>query len=452
MSRDRWRFSPAASHTATLVNSRWQATNAQVTPASFFEAMRDGTHQVEKLGKSRDDIGGPLDHVKISLTLGDWNPRTMTPNFGGYSLRSLVLPPLNQLGGSHGSVAAAAWGRIRDAQYLTGASPIVSDIINQGHLLGFIPGGTMDSDGATAINRVRPTTPAVDLATSVAELVSERQFFGVPTRNGGTRGDVFRWDEDEGLTVPIDVTIEDPSRFLSGEYLNYQLAVSPLMGTFGDLRSAQQNKDQLLAQYERDAGRLVRRRYTFPTITDDTTVTTGDKFPISWDPGSWVSTEWFSGVGTVTSRQRLQHERWFSGAFTYAPPPEGWRKSLYQMDVTHGIGPGIDTAWELVPFSFVVDYFSNVGDVLGNLSSFIEDGLVMPFGYMMSRKKYDFDVTWVGPITSTYRYPPAATLTATLSVEVNQRRAATPFGFGFSSDPSVRQMSILAALGMSAFR
>lgn len=424
--RLRWRKTSAGVQVPVWQkSSSGRLTNyGYVYPTRELEIMRDGLHEKSLLGKTLNDIGGPLRHVKISLDLGDWNPSVLDPNYFQFEMQSLILPDLYNLGlgWEPGVVAAAAIDYLDSAEFLSPGQDIGSWVDNNN--LGFMADNAMDSLGSIAINLCRPTTPAVDLATSVAELISERKFFGVPGRNGG----------------------------VSGEYLNYQLAVAPLVGTFQDFHSAAEQEEELLAQYERDAGRLVRRRYTFPTETTTETKVVGATHLRSWDSGNLARQVWFSEKGTVSTVLTTTHDKWFSGAFTYAPPGEGWRGRLSELDSVYGIIPGVDTAWELVPFSFVADYFANMGDCLGNLASFMEDGLVMPFGYMMSRKTYDFNVSWTGPVSFGYRYPDH-TLTARLKVVCNQRRPATPFGFGFSgSDLTDRQWSILAALGISAFK
>lgn len=61
----------------------------------------------------------------------------------------------------------------------------------------------------------------------------------------------------------------------------------------------------------------------------------------------------------------------------------------------------IQTAWELVPFSFIVDWFTNVGQVLGNLNRFA--GLTLSGTGEAQRRK--FDISWSGAQVTEYIQP-----------------------------------------------
>jgi len=390
--------------------------------------IRDEVNQAKKLGHTIEDIGGQLESIKVTLDLGSWGlTYTRQGNNPGREAECLLMPNVSALQGTvttNGVSAAivAGFQALRDSAAWSGTTTQAYNAFHSGTNPFQISGASaLDSDGTFAINQCRPTTPAVDLATSVAEFVSEGGRFASIPGTGGSLGD---------------------------EWLNYSLAISPNIGTVHDLRSAMEHQEKLISQYERDAGRLIRRRFDpdFWLEKDARSVTQTNVLPMSWDAGNIGALSIVSGRGTQTSIQKITRHRWFSGAFTYPLPDKGWRRTLQELDHVYGFTPGVDTAWELVPFSFVADYFTNLGDVFSNLDSFAEDGLVMPYGYIMQRKIFEADVRWNGPIWagSTTKN---VELTAHVEVDVRQRRAATPFGFGFSwSDITPRQVATLAAL------
>jgi hypothetical protein len=152
-------------------------------------------------------------------------------------------------------------------------------------------------------------------------------------------------------------------------------------------------------------------------------------------------------------------DRWFSGAFVYHLP-QSFFADLYSpfasdfQRVSHLFGLELtpDVLWELTPWSWAVDWFSNVGDVIHNVSAWANDGLVMKYGYIMEYSFVQDTYTFVGPTNVVGGFagrPPNLTLV----VETKVRKKANPFGFGLTmSGLSTVQKSILAAVGLSRLK
>jgi hypothetical protein len=117
-----------------------------------------------------------------------------------------------------------------------------------------------------------------------------------------------------------------------------------------------------------------------------------------------------------------------------------------------GVDLDLEVIWNLSPWSWAVDWFSNAGDVISNVNSMVEDGLIMRYGYIMettmvsdtyTRKYQDQFYNGQGKCDSF----------VTLVTETKIRRRANPFGFGLTWDGlSTFQKSIIAALGISKGR
>jgi hypothetical protein len=107
-----------------------------------------------------------------------------------------------------------------------------------------------------------------------------------------------------------------------------------------------------------------------------------------------------------------------------------------------------DIVWNLTPWSWAVDWFSNTGDVISNLTDWATDGLVLRYGYVMEHTITSDTYTYsgnTGLIDGNVRVPPL-----TLVTETKIRRRANPFGFGITWDGlSPRQLAITAALGLT---
>lgn len=361
-------------------------------------------HPYRNLGKG-GDVGGPFTSQKVEIANSHPEP-VWIKDGSRYNMYTRIFPSADARnaevkfqGSSDPSIIASAVG----SQCL----PLVSD-------------SYLDTSGATAINRCRPASSVVESAAVIAELIGERKLFAIPGRDGK----------------------------LSGEYLNYQLGISPSLGAIRDFQEAAKNSEKLLSQLHRDSGRRVRRRYTFPP--KPTTLWEGAPEVGVYPVSDVALNSYVVGTGTRSTRSYVTERTWFSGAFVYHVPKEvGVSRSIAELDYLYGVKPGIDTAWEVIPFSFVADYFSNMGDVLSNLNALALDGLVLAYGYIMHENLHEWHQVWTGPIKIDGVWQ-TVELACSLFCANKQRKAANPFGFGLTDDDlSLRQLSILAALGIN---
>jgi hypothetical protein len=283
--------------------------------------MLDETHRHKQLGKSNRDIGGPMKQFSAYWSTGSDTGLIQSGKTAGPPAAKVITyyrPSLSwgySDSDGRGTAAFELWRAI--------ASPSATDVSVALAVAKY--GGplwrsnTLETLGATAVAQVKPTNPAVDTATTVAELISERGFFSRPGKDGSA----------------------------SGEFLNYQLGIAPSYAFAKDLRKAMEDSESILAQWERDAGRRVRRKYEFPTeVTTQSLSTTGlvDTQLERPYPQSEVSVS-----GTIKITRKDTKRTRFSGAFTYAAPEAGWRRTLAEVDRVYGVRPGAETAWNLIP-------------------------------------------------------------------------------------------------------
>jgi len=293
----------------------------------------------------------------------------------------------------------------------------------------------LDALGATAVARCKPTRSRANIGLTLAELVRE----GIP------KSAVATW---RGRT--------QTERAAAGDYLGYQFGLSPLGSEIGTFAAEVLQADRYLTQYEKDAGKVVRRRYTFPSRIETSTSTAyGTNSPFMGLPEGGT----LNPALTPTQQSELKvtrtirQKRWFSGAFTYYLPPwydarsEMSRKALLAKEIL-GLDLDLETAWNLAPWSWAIDWFSNVGDVISNVNDMLEDGLIMRYGYMMEHTFVSDTYTRAYP--NVYRDFGGFDSAVTLVTETKIRRKANPFGFGLSwNGLSAYQASILAALGIT---
>jgi len=293
--------------------------------------------------------------------------------------------------------------------------------------------GSLNAIGADAIALCKPDNSVANLTTFLGETIRE----GLPHLVGATT-----W-KDRALTA----------KNAGGEYLNVQFGWRPLISDITSFGSGVVNANTVLKQYERDAGKTVRRSFYFPLVTSDKITELGSGSPYG---GQWGNHSGFTPVGKLSVRRETRIARWFKGAFVYYLP-SGY-DSRNQMDKMAlladrlGLQLTPETLWNLAPWSWAVDWFTNTGSVLSNVSSFAEHGLVMRYGYLMEstmvKDTYTLrDINW----GSTSGGPSA--LTTSLVTETKRRVKANPYGFGITWEGlSPFQISILSALGLSRGR
>lgn len=160
----------------------------------------------------------------------------------------------------------------------------------------------------------------------------------------------------------------------------------------------------------------------------------------------------FAPNSTVSYESRTN--LWFSGAFKYhVPVDDGFMNRLlrYEALTNHLFGTRItpELVWELAPWSWAVDWFTNVGDVVHNISLLGVDGLVMQYGYIMRHMRVmerHSGLVEINQPPGLRRYP----LCLEIGSEWKQRIHANPYGFGIDDTTlTALQLSILAALGLS---
>lgn len=291
----------------------------------------------------------------------------------------------------------------------------------------------LDEKGTTAISRCKPTNSLANLGQTLAETMRE----GFPALIGAS-------------------LLKSKTKSLlgkgAGEFLNVSFGWLPLVSDVQKASKAIVHSDEVLAQYERDAGKVVRRSYYFPLEkTESETVIYTNQVPLGF--GVLSSAPFTPGlVGRCVRRRVVERKTWFSGAFTYYLPNDydsrkGISKLRAQADILLGTDLTPELVWNVGPWSWLADWFGNTGDVISNLQDFKTGELVMRYGYVMETVKVSD--TYTHEITGNQSSNPRVT-PITLVTETKVRRPANPFGFGLSWEGlSSFQQAILAALGIT---
>lgn len=289
----------------------------------------------------------------------------------------------------------------------------------------------LNKSGATAIARCKPTNSVADASVFLGELLKD----GLPALAGHRTWKARTRRAQEA----------------AGEYLNVQFGWRPLVNDVRNFSYAVTHAHNVLSQYERDNGKVVRRTYRFPVqrSTTDTVWKTNARMVLQPDASSFYAG---TPAGTVIRTRETVRNQWFSGAFTYHMPTGSDARSAMGRHALEakkllGISLTPDTLWNLAPWSWTVDWFSNTGDVISNISDWATDGLVMRYGYMMEHTivKDSYRLVFSSGVAPTKSDAPLVLVT-----ETKIRKRANPFGFGLTwNGLSTVQLAILGALGIS---
>ncbi len=341
------------------------------------------------------DIGDSFAKESVSLsmpTVGDWSQ----PFFGltrGY--KGIAFPS---------TIYTVAMQNASQGQL----PPIPAD-------LG-VDKGTLVALGATAIKKSLPDIPNFSLFRFAGEL-------------------------REGLPkIPLKVlTKERKLRAVGGEYLNYQFGIAPMVSDIQNfLEALQHPKFREAVKHHVNDSYRVRKVLDKGSTSVSRPMTSAE---MSTNPGS-------GGTGTIVTTG--EYRIWSSITFGYYQVRE-LDRLLNELDnMTGGIGvvPTAIDIWNLIPWSWLIDWFVNFNNVITNVSFMGRDGLYLKRGYIMgtyrSKEVHSRTGTAYGHGFST---------TGTILSERKYRVKASPFGFGYTwKDFNPFQLSILGALGVNRLK
>jgi len=306
--------------------------------------------------------------------------------------------------------------------------------------------------GAEAWNRLRPDLPDFSLATSIYEM---KDF--IPTAKESLRAIMGKVSDAEKLRRANRKSgLSRAGQF----YLAANFGYLPLLSDIRNYVKAQRNAQKRLAQLIRDAGKPVRRRTNL--VDNSTPQTIGDVTKVGYT-GTWgeaylgplLVTQCYQPSdqsGSTTTLDQVS-ATWAEGSFRYFLPPGPrdvvWTKKMIKRIMGHRITPR--ELYQVMPWSWLIDYFTNLGDLVDNLSAGVADMLICDYAYLMQ--------------TRTERLSTVSTTRYVVSNDGSQREVeasyislrtakvriqASPFGWGLrQEDLNLRQSAILGALGFS---
>jgi hypothetical protein len=322
-----------------------------------------------------------------------------------------------------------------------------------------IPDGIPASYGAKAISATSPTKSEANVATALLELKD-----GFPRMIGSS----LRKKRGSGQL----------GNSVGDEYLNLMFGWVPTLGDLKSIAGAMVNAPKIINQYMRDSDKIVRRKFRFPTETSSKYGNTdlsylGKKVGVmlaqpdvwnnSWNIGRELGQGLdfdLVGARSISATEQRTDKIWFSGAFRYHLAADS--DILSRIDRTSQIahkwlgagGVDLNTFWQLMPWSWFIDWFVDVGDIIDNANSALLNGQVLQYGYLMRettvKRAYTTDSAMIYRGSDATQDRQIGFASTTYVSQRKQRVKATPYGFGLNPDTfSAQQWAILGALGLS---
>lgn len=357
-------------------------------------------------------------HGREERTTDDIHPNH--PHSGGPFSSQKFVTAYNDTYGVHGYDYTDAYSR-RTCQVYEGKYHVEIGAPS-------MPADTSDeaaSNGATAWKAFKPAKPVVSGSVFLAEL-----------------------RDTPGLVVRQLNRYRD----YGNAYLAFQFGWKPFLNDLRDWCGSISKTDRYINQLRRNNGRRIRRGGNLWGSEDSqiSRRSVSSVFP----------KQYINGYDVVEDSSYEVCS--FAGSFRYYIPSlnsKKWgraRALLKMWDLE--MGP--EQVYQLIPWSWLVDWFSNVGDVVSNFASSLEDNLTAQYAYVMLHRMTKRRVT--GHFETSYANGIAAlssplitpmVCTAESVVDSKSRVAANPYGFnvGFGG-LSAYQTSILSALGISRLK
>jgi hypothetical protein len=228
------------------------------------------------------------------------------------------------------------------------------------------PASELLETGSSAIAATLPTSPRVNTAAMAGELISE----GFMT---------FGFLEQLRTRAKV-------ANAAGANYLEAQFGWVPLINDITKLSNVMKNQTRLIQQYVKSSGVRLKRRLDFPSPA----TSEHEQYTSLPRPIVGITRSPYDGYGTTHLTTTYDRKVWFEGCYTYPVPSlEGvgleenilrnneLRQYLYGTDITPAV------LWQIAPWSWAIDWFSNVGDLTKNFSELADGGLTLEYAYMM---------------------------------------------------------------------
>jgi len=413
----------------------------------------DENHGVISKGSSYD-VGGPLHISRVQAPVSVSASTTILSKAG-------VLPPgaatHNGFDGSDWRIRYTGAFALTTNQWGDGWATIAPSGRNEYHPI--VDPDNLPDLGARAYNRLRPKVAKVSAFQTLAEIGETPEMLKTSAKG---LADFWR-----GLTYRKDLMPRYEAerqarnwRRLPGKasdhFLNHAFGWVPFVKDLRDIVDLMLNSSKYVAQMKRSNGEWVQREFHEDVVEERTVIYNDTGRYMNQCTPAMNSSAW---VQPGTGYYRITRERvtrvWYAGSFKqYLPEFDDSLMSghpnlqeLAQAVRLYGLDVNPVNIYKVMPWTFALDWFVNVGENLQVLQDMATDAVVSRYLYLMreAREHFVYECGWTcydGQVVN---------LTWVAGRDVKRREVAgSPFGFTLlGSGLSTKQLAILGALGIS---
>jgi len=320
--------------------------------------------------------------------------------------------------------------------------------------------------GTTAIAKTRPDVSPAQAMQFLVELRRD----GIPFHTLLSKdrlSEILHIFEKKGESVAKHSVKEASDLFLEDEF-----GLKPFLSDLESFKRVQSHGINVLDNLYANSGKSIRRRFSFPNEKVSTTQGVGAEGDIGRafgfnhypflsnhlyfrdENGRSVNFPPYNTFYDVNTHRKT----WFSGAYlihmpTDLEPVSRLRAAADHLRWDYGLDLNISTLWNLAPWTWLLDWQFNLGDLITNVSKWQDDAVVLQYGYIMQETITRYIVSHRSGSNFYYESVPDSSFPA-MGVKVHKKRRlrATPYGFGvaYGSISSI-QKAILAAIGITRF-
>lgn len=276
----------------------------------------------------------------------------------------------------------------------------------------------LDSYGAESINRFRPGKPAVDLGVTIGEMRDAPKLLFKRLRELRDLGDL---------------------------YLKIQFGWRPFLRDLFGFFEQMYALDRNLERFQKQFGRKLRRKGRVESISEDLGTSS---FTPTFTPGWGTALKSSSGIRSQTCSKTI----WFSGEFEFpALRDHRWSPLSETTRRLFGLRLTPDVVWNLIPWTWLIDWAWNVGDAIANYTALSVDKMSINYAYLMGTYQYSTNDSASGHVVT---WSPQKTFDVSPSSFSGYSRklrvVADPYALRYTAEElDAYRLSILAALGLS---
>lgn len=290
--------------------------------------------------------------------------------------------------------------------------------------------------GATGWAKARPGQPGADLGVFLGEI-----------------REVPKMLRDTALFFRNSWNSAKSGRFTkhaANSWLGANFGWLPFVSDLRKFATVTKNLDKSIQQLRRDNGRWIKRARTVEEV-QETVSDTG--WVTGYNHAPFLQISFYKTPANAFRREVVERSAkfWFEARFKYWIPNIGtyaWKRKAIRKLYGASLNP--ELVWQLTPFSWLVDWCSNVGDVISNLDNNLAENLVAKYAYIMGTQRL---IASAYTRASSQPFGPPSEFASHFNLELKERNAASPFGFALTgADFSARQWSLLSALGIQRLK